>query len=203
MIGADALARLKPGALLLNAGRGAVVDNLALREALARLARPVVLDVWEPEPALDPALLASVRLGSPHIAGYSLDGKWRGSEQVYAGLCRHLGREPLLRYQDVAGGEAGPVLRAGGEGSAWATARAVVRQAFDIRLDDAALRRIQAEADPAAAFDRLRKHYRLRREFPAHRVSLPPGDPAHSLLAGLGFRLEGGSPVTGAQQDAT
>jgi erythronate-4-phosphate dehydrogenase len=190
LIDAAALARLKPDAVLLNAGRGAVVDNQALRHHLAHTTRRVVLDVWEPEPALDPALLAQVAYGSPHIAGYSQEGKWRGSQQVYEGLCRHLGCKPVLHYSAFAGGDVGPVLTLPGSDDAAATVRAAVRQAYDIRLDDTALRRAQDEADPAAAFDRLRKHYRPRREFPAHRIRLPAADPAAPVLAGLGFRLE-------------
>lgn len=73
---ADFLRGLPPGRILINAGRGAVVDNAALLQALeAGQDLRVVLDVWEPEPMLSLPLLARVDIATPHIAGYSLEGK--------------------------------------------------------------------------------------------------------------------------------
>ncbi|HLA29948.1 MAG TPA: 4-phosphoerythronate dehydrogenase PdxB, partial [Pseudomonas sp.] len=91
------LAQLKPGCWLINASRGAVVDNQALREVLARRTDlQVVLDVWEGEPQADVELAALCRIATPHIAGYSLDGKLRGTAQIYQALCRHLGVAPSV-----------------------------------------------------------------------------------------------------------
>ena len=85
------IARLKPGAILINACRGPVVDNAAL---LARLeaGQPlsVVLDVWEPEPALNVELLKRVDIGTAHIAGYTLEGKARGTTQVFEAYSQFL-----------------------------------------------------------------------------------------------------------------
>ena len=79
---------LKEGAVLLNASRGAVVDSAALKEAIddERLG-PVVLDVWENEPNIDVELLGQVDLASPHIAGYSFDGKIAGLIMIYRAVC--------------------------------------------------------------------------------------------------------------------
>ncbi len=88
---ARTLARLRPGSLLLNAGRGAVVDNGALLEELRAGRIGAVLDVWEGEPAIDPALLQAVALGTPHIAGYSLEGRVRGTLMVYRAWCEWAG----------------------------------------------------------------------------------------------------------------
>jgi erythronate-4-phosphate dehydrogenase len=79
----DALIRaLKPGTILINACRGPVVDNAALLNRLnAGQELSVVLDVWEPEPDLSVALLALVDVGTAHIAGYTLEGKARGTTQ--------------------------------------------------------------------------------------------------------------------------
>lgn len=65
------LAKTKPQALIINAARGGVVDE----EALLSSGRPFVLDTWENEPRLNPAVLAAARRASMHIAGYSLEGK--------------------------------------------------------------------------------------------------------------------------------
>lgn len=134
--------QLKTGAVLLNAGRGAVIDNAALLQRLEqRQDLHVVLDVWENEPAINGDLLAQVAIGTPHIAGYSAEGKLRGTEMVYAALCKFLGK-PDTVMPLVLDGEITP---------------------YDIFADDAALRE-QFPVDGALAFDRLRKFYQPRRE---------------------------------------
>ncbi len=77
---------------LVNAARGEVVCTEALRTAL-RLGqvRTAVIDTWENEPCIDRALLAAVRLGTPHIAGYSADGKANGTRMALAAVARHFG----------------------------------------------------------------------------------------------------------------
>lgn len=141
---ATVIARLRPGTVLLNAGRGAVIDNAALLQRLLQQHDlQVVLDVWENEPAIDVALLEQIAIGTPHIAGYSAEGKWRGTEMVYEALCRHLGRDALPVPVKLAGD--------------------IVP--YDVRLDDAALR-ARFPVEGAAAFDGLRKHYVPRRECP-------------------------------------
>ena len=96
------LAQLRPGAWLINAARGAVVDNAALREQLAR--RPdiqAVLDVWEGEPQVDVELAELCWIATPHIAGYSLDGKLRGTAQIYQALCASKGIEPKVDLAEL------------------------------------------------------------------------------------------------------
>ena len=78
------LNQLKPGTWLINASRGPVVDNAALRQVLLqREDLQAVLDVWEGEPEVDVALAELCVLATPHIAGYSLDGRQRGTAQIY------------------------------------------------------------------------------------------------------------------------
>ncbi len=138
----NVIGRLKPGTVLLNAGRGAAVDNVAL---LARLRDKndlrVVLDVWENEPAIDPELLQRVAIGTPHIAGYSIEGKWRGTLMVYQALCEFLAI-PVMNVPITFTGNTNP---------------------YDVKEDDKQLR-AQFFNDGAVAFDRLRKHYAPRRE---------------------------------------
>ncbi len=92
--------RLKPGAILINACRGPVVDNAAL---LARLhaGQPlsVVLDVWEGEPDLNVALLEAVDIGTSHIAGYTLEGKARGTTQSLRRIARLLAASSVSRWR--------------------------------------------------------------------------------------------------------
>ena len=81
--------------ILLNTARGPVVDNRALLKALDGDHLPAaVLDVWENEPNLSPELLDVVDLGTPHIAGYSFDGKVAGTRMIYEAACRHFDVAP-------------------------------------------------------------------------------------------------------------
>ena len=88
MIDSRVLAGIRPDTWLLNAGRGAVIDNKALLDVLCKdSSLQVALDVWEHEPAIDVALLKKVRLGTPHIAGYTVEGKARGTQMILQALC--------------------------------------------------------------------------------------------------------------------
>jgi erythronate-4-phosphate dehydrogenase len=82
--------RLQRQPYIINTSRGEVVDNDALLEALNKgLVRDAVLDVWEHEPQLNLALLQQVFIGTPHIAGYSADGKVNADNMVIDALCQH------------------------------------------------------------------------------------------------------------------
>ncbi|MFI8747627.1 4-phosphoerythronate dehydrogenase PdxB [Pseudomonas sp. NPDC077186] len=180
------LAALKPGAWLINASRGAVVDNAALRQLLPQ--RPdlkAVLDVWEGEPQADVELAALCQLATPHIAGYSLDGKLRGTAQIYQACCRALGLPEQVRLADLLPAPwLSEVTLDGTADPAWALA-ALCRAVYDPRRDDADFRRSligDAEAR-RAGFDRLRKHYPMRRELDGLRVRLQGAEAPQ--LAGL------------------
>ena len=80
----DRLRLIKPDALLINAGRGAVIDNRALLELFrGGSTLQVALDVWETEPHIDVDLMSFVAMATPHIAGYSLEGKVNGTGMVF------------------------------------------------------------------------------------------------------------------------
>ena len=82
------LACLKPECILFNTSRGAVVDNTALLHALQkREIRDAVIDTWEKEPDINLELLKQVFIGTPHIAGYSADGKANATHMALEGLC--------------------------------------------------------------------------------------------------------------------
>lgn len=89
LINLAALQQIQPSALLINAARGAVVDNDALKHYLSEHDLAVVLDVFENEPLPDAELLPLLTLATPHIAGYSEQGKIRGSLIVAKALASH------------------------------------------------------------------------------------------------------------------
>lgn len=184
------LAALKPGTWLINASRGAVVDNAALRSLLPQ--RPdlkAVLDVWEGEPQADVELAALCQLATPHIAGYSLDGKLRGTAQIYQACCRALGVAEQVSLVDLLPAPWLSELSIDGSADpAWALA-SICRAVYDPRRDDADFRRsLVGDADTRrAGFDRLRKHYPMRREIDGLRVRIQ-GDsaPLAALVRALG-----------------
>ena len=188
------LAALKPGSWLINASRGAVVDNQALRGLLAqRSDLQVVLDVWEGEPQADVELAALCRIATPHIAGYSLDGKLRGTAQIYQALCQHLGVTPSVDLAQLmpAAWLSDLSLEASAD-PAWALAT-ICRAVYDPRRDDADFRRsLQGDAATRrAAFDGLRKHYPMRREIDGLKVGIKGNAPVlASLVQALGAKLK-------------
>ncbi len=192
MAGSPFFEQLKPGAVFVNASRGEVVDEEALLFALRsdQVSR-VLLDVWENEPAIRPGLLEAAELGTPHIAGYSFDGKRRGTEQVYADLCHFLERPPAWTGRSGTPVPGVPLDRvAEGVESVEEALWRAVRRVYDVSADDRALRGPGGDAAALAArFEALRKEYPVRREFATARVSGRAGTEVCRRLRGLGFRL--------------
>ena len=82
MIGKKELEYMKPGSILVNSSRGGVVNEKALKEELYKGRIRAIIDTWENEPAIDLELLKLVEIATPHIAGYSAQGKMRGTRLV-------------------------------------------------------------------------------------------------------------------------
>ncbi|ESQ97963.1 MULTISPECIES: 4-phosphoerythronate dehydrogenase PdxB [Stutzerimonas stutzeri subgroup] len=189
------LSRLRPGTWLINASRGAVVDNAALRDLL--LQRPdleAVLDVWEGEPQVDVALAGLCRIATPHIAGYSLDGKLRGTAQIYAALCAARGVEPAIELAQLMPGPALTELAFASSAEPAEMLATLCRAVYDPRRDDADFRRslLGDEAQRRAGFDLLRKQYPPRREIDGLKVRIGGHNPAlATIVEALGARLLG------------
>jgi len=198
------LDRLKAEALLINTSRGAVTDNRALDRLLAiRDDLSVVLDVWENEPAISAPLLQKVDLGTPHIAGYSYDGKLCGTEMIYRAACDYFAAPVQWQAADEVKPAASIDLRAHESDNRLEVARHAVLACYDVRRDDERLRETLSlpEARRAAAFDRLRKDYPVRREFSETTVIVhEPAGKTGQLLSGLGFNVQ--SPSLASATDA-
>lgn len=182
------LRQLKPGALLINAGRGAVIDNQALLEvAKERPDLVLILDVWEAEPSVDASLAQRCFIATPHIAGHSIDGKLRGTWMLYQQVCRRLGLTQQFALEDIL-----PAPRILGVTLAEdAEPHRLLQLVYDQWADD---RRFRASLvnDPEqqrANFDLLRKNYPYRREFAALRISVASAQQQAELSA-MGFRVE-------------
>ena len=178
---AEMIAELRPDQILINSSRGPVVDNKALKAALkARSIKAAVLDVWEGEPDLDPELVNLLDISTPHIAGYSADGKANGTSMSVQYISRQLGL-PLTDWkaQNVPAPEQALdfELDAAGKTAQEALCEAILHT-YDVREDSDALR-----AD-LAAFEKLRGDYMIRREPSAFTVTL------RNAPASLASRLE-------------
>ena len=130
-------AAMKLGATFINASRGEVVDESALLAARPRLGH-LVLDVWKNEPAINRALLAASDIATPHIAGYSIQGKINGTQAVVRALGEAFGIAPLRSFE--------------------VTGVPLPQTPYDIWQDDSALRR-----DPSS-FESLRRNYSFRND---------------------------------------
>lgn len=167
MLNKKILDGLSPGQVLINSSRGAVFDNSELKKALEENSiEGAVLDVWEDEPQIDYSLLELADIGTPHIAGSSLDGKIRATEMV----CKAL--HNFFKISSPWTGDSlysdpttiHPVKGCTGQDAILS----VILQAYNILNDDGNLRKlgeISSLPDANAGFDRLRSEYRFRPEF--------------------------------------
>jgi len=182
MIDPRALARLRDGALLVNAARGDVVDGPALRSALERGRMHAALDVWPGEPQLDPQLLRRTVVATPHVAGYSDDGKRNGTRMVYEAFCAWSGEAPVAAEPNA---DRSLSLHLDPERDALTQA---LEAACFVPRHDAALGELadRPTAEIARGFDRLRKEYPFRRDFRGWRIR-GARDADAERLAALGF----------------
>jgi erythronate-4-phosphate dehydrogenase len=166
LINEERLNRIKSGTVFINASRGAVIDNAALKKRLeTRNDLVTVLDVWENEPVLDYNLLEKVNFGSVHIAGYSMEGKVNGTEIIYNRLCAFLKTPPVWKpkYPEIENKEI--IIKK--ENRFEDLLNEVITQIYDISGDDRLLREgIDMDKEKQCKyFDLLRRNYRVRREF--------------------------------------
>jgi len=185
---------LKEKCVFVNASRGGVVDSNALKASIrsGRL-QAVMLDVWENEPNIDMELLEMVDICTPHIAGYSLDGKIAGMIMIYKAACEYFRVGVKFDIEDFLPEPAVGQLRiepsTDNEQAALANA---VQKIYDIREDDVRLRRILEKpvAKRGEFFDGLRKNYHVRREFQNTRIVLESSCKSIAdKLAGIGFKI--------------
>jgi erythronate-4-phosphate dehydrogenase len=179
----DALEDRQP--ILFNTARGAVVDNRALLKAIdgERLGG-VVLDVWENEPNISPELLDVVDIGTPHIAGYSFDGKVNGIRMIYDAVCKFFNVPP--EWTPKLPPPPIPQLRVLVEPATddEDALRDAVHRIYNIKGDDAALR------NEIRSFDKLRAEYPVRREFFNTEIVLRgASEELRAKFAALGFKV--------------
>jgi erythronate-4-phosphate dehydrogenase len=150
LVDADFLKGCRRTPYLINTSRGEVVDNVALLEALQKgLLQQAVIDVWENEPNILPELLKTVWIGTPHIAGYSADGKANATRMSLDALCRFFGIQGNYTILPPALPEPMPLFHNEMEHQLWA---------YNPYGDSHRLK------ENPALFEQLRGNYPLRRE---------------------------------------
>lgn len=181
--------RMKPGAWFFNACRGETMDSDALLRAMdAGVADRVVLDVWEDEPDIRQDVLDRVDLGTPHIAGYSFEGRFNGTVMCLKAASGFF-ETPVDWTPDETRMPAGARIRF--EEPRVSDRRllyTVTRAVYDMEADDRALRNHGGAL--GLTFERLRKNYPDRREFAAAKAHVPMASGrALEILVDLGFGL--------------
>jgi erythronate-4-phosphate dehydrogenase len=184
MIDAAALARMRDGALLLNSARGNVVNGNALLSELRCRRLHAALDVWPGEPDIDPALLDAAVVATPHVAGYSEEGRRNGALMVFEAFCRWAG------VPEDGSAVPEPPRHELCSGTGPREVAAIVQRVTHIEDDDRAMKALAGleGRQRRAAFDRLRKDYPLRSDFGAWRVAGAQGKDLETLRA-LGFGM--------------
>ncbi|MBN2236739.1 MAG: 4-phosphoerythronate dehydrogenase PdxB [Bacteroidales bacterium] len=178
---------LKPQTIIINSSRGSVVDNVALKQALKqKQIGGAVLDVWEAEPNLDLELLGLVDFATPHIAGYSADGKANGTAMSVQAISAYFGFEvknwfpsnvPLPKKSELY------VLEQ--DKDQQTILSKLILETYDIEEDHKRL--IQSPE----TFEKQRGDYPIRREFMNYTVIIKDRNPfLGKQLKNLGFNIK-------------
>ena len=158
MANEDFFAKMRPGAIFINASRGEVVDEAALVHARPKLGA-LVLDTWCNEPNVNQNLIELCDIATPHIAGYSYQGKQNGTAQAVQALARHFGIEPLYDFHPALEDEALVPTTLDLWGRSQGEIAAVMQYNYPIFTDDFLFR------SSPESFEQQRSEYNYRREF--------------------------------------
>jgi len=180
------LSRFRKSQILINSSRGEVVDSEALKVCLqSKMLAECVLDVWEGEPDIDTQLLGLVEIGTPHIAGYSADGKAKGTSMSVQAFSRFFGLDLNDWYPEKVPSPAITVLETDCRNvSEQNVIASLIQRTYDILADDARMRM------SPQTFEKQREEYPLRREFPTYTVKLLDAhDRLESIVQAMGFKI--------------
>ena len=158
MADARFFSKMKLGAIFVNTSRGEVVVEEDLLASVTKLGS-VIIDVWQHEPDVNKGLVASVDIATPHIAGYSYQGKLLGSSMSVRSLARFFGIKELYDFFPQPDNEQIDAVKLDLRGKSEGQIASVIQYNYPIFTDDFIFR-----VDPER-FEYLREHYRYRREF--------------------------------------
>ena len=179
---------MKKGSWIFNTSRGEVVDSVALKSVLnSGKLSGAILDVWENEPAIDPDIMNKVFIATPHIAGYSTDGKANGTALVVNSLSKYFNLPITNWYPEKIPPPVAPCILIDCIGkSEEKILNEAVMHTYSIDEDDARLRHSPSD------FEKLRGNYPLRREFTSYTVDLKgAAKEVKHILKKTGFKIKG------------
>ncbi len=154
----DFFAQIKPGAFFINACRGEVVNDDALMEAFPKLG-PVIIDTWNNEPNINPILMEKVDIATPHIAGYSYQGKQNGTAASVQAIARFFDIPPLFKFFPATEIEELRAIKLDLKGLSQGEIASIIQYNYPIFTDDFMFRMTPG------SFERIRTEYKYRREF--------------------------------------
>jgi len=180
------LERLQTGTLLVNTSRGGVIEKAGLQVRLRSGQLKAALDVWPDEPFIETDMLPMVTVATPHVAGYSREGKLAGTEMIYKAFCETFA---LHTIDDPAPGTQTVRLDIPAALSTDGAVKHAIQASSQVVRDDAALRELMPvkAGDQRVQIDSLRAAYPERCEFKSHLIRGMP-DAETNLLGQLGFK---------------
>jgi len=187
------LQKMKKGSVIINTSRGKVVGGSALKTALkSGYLSGAILDVWAEEPDIDKELLDLVDIGTSHIAGYSYDGKVKGTRMVFDAICDFFSIDKEWKVE-LPPPEVPYIEKTFNETERFAQIMAdVIFRVYDIRKDDRRLRKVLnlEGKEKKDFFDGLRSNYWKRREFFNTRLKLKTeNENIKNSFRALGFNV--------------
>jgi erythronate-4-phosphate dehydrogenase len=184
------LSSLKDNCILINASRGEVVNNKALNELIPKKNFLAVLDVWENEPGINTQLLEKVMIGTPHIAGYSLEGKVNGTKIIYDSLCGFLNITP--NWSPSLPSVDNNIVELSSQKYSEEILNDILKRVYDIEVDNKNMKKMigMNEIDKQNHFDSLRKNYPFRREFSNYSIKFRSKEKElEKILTAFRFRI--------------
>ena len=176
------LSKMKPGAILLNAGRGSVVDNNALLKQDHVIA---CLDVWENEPKINLELLKKVTIGTPHIAGYSKSAKLQATFSIYEAFLKHFHLSKIHQFKKLQQLQEKTTLL---NIENCNTLEDVLLKIYDPDNETRNMR--ESLIKNHDQFENLRRYYQLRNELSTIQLIPPPNSTFKNILRRWGFNID-------------
>ncbi len=165
LINKERLNQLNKNTILFNAARGPVVDNSALSELLnERQDMTIFLDTWEGEPRVNQTLLKQVDYATPHIAGYSVEGKLRGTQMILAAASQFFKLNSNWDMQDYLPPQKDIQLTEVEQNKIWTQ---LFASHYQVHSDHQRMLKLStlSQQEMAIEFDLLRKNYPVRYEY--------------------------------------
>ena len=189
MVNAGFISSMKKGAFLVNASRGDVADETALKNNRQRLGC-VIFDVWSNEPNPDTGTIALCDIATPHIAGHSYDGKLQGTRMIYEAACAFYSKEIKWHPPEISDKDKPKPIELRNNAD---VVNAAICSAYPILEDDKYFRKIVSidDAKRGIFFDDYRNNYSKRFEFCNYTVEVNSKNAENtaSVLSNLGFKV--------------